>query len=89
MGDEAGWRVWDEAPSGTWQNTNLPPEAEVFQIERQPTYKPHGPLWGIEFLLARAPKPSKRAKRARMTVMDSWLQVAGTRKDYEQANAEK
>ena len=31
MGEEAGWRVWDEAPSGTWQKTNLPPQAEVFR----------------------------------------------------------
>ena len=45
MGEEAGWRVWDEAPSGTWQKTILPPKGEVFRKEHQPTYHPHRPLF--------------------------------------------
>ena len=83
MGKEAGWRVWDEAPSGTWQKTSLPPEGEVFRTNYHlPTYHPHGPSRGIAFLLAPAPKPSERApKRARMIVMDSRLQEEGPGKD--------
>ena len=82
--------VWDEAPYGTWQKTFLPPEGEVFRTDCQPTYHPHGPSWGIELLLAPAPNASKRAlKRARMSVMDSWLQAAGPRKDCEHANDEE
>ena len=89
MGEEAGWRVWDEGYSGTWQKTILPLEGEVFR-HCQPTYHPHGPLWAIEFLLAPAPKPSERApKLAGMTLMDSSLQAAGAPKDCEQADAEK
>ena len=66
MGEEAGWRVWDEARSSRWQRTILPPEGEVFRTNYQPTYHPHGPLRGIEFLLALAPKPLERApKRVR------------------------
>ena len=90
MGEEIEWRVWDEAPSGTRQKTILPPEGEVFRTNCQPIYHPHGPLRGIDFLLARAPKPSERApKRAGITVMVSWLHAAGPRKDCEQADAEK
>ena len=90
MGEKAGWMVWDEAPSGHWQKTIVLPEGEVFGTSCLPTYHPHGPLWGIEFLLAPAPKPSEwPPKRARMSVMDSWLQAAGPRKDCEQADAEK
>ena len=90
MGEEAGLRVWDEAPSGTWQKTILPPEGEVFRTNCLPTYHPHGPLWGIEFLVVPAPKRLENApKWARITVMDSWLQAAGAPKDCEQADAEK
>ena len=90
MGEEAGWRVWDEAPYGTWQKTILPPKGGVFRTDCQPSYHPHGPLWGIEFLLAHAPKPSERVpKCARMTVIDSWLQAAGPRKDHDHADAKK
>ena len=40
------------------------------------TYHPHGPLWGIEFSLAPAPKPNQSApKRANLSVMNSWLQA--------------
>ena len=35
-----------------------PPDGEVFRTDQQPTYHAHGVLWGIEFLLAPAPKPS-------------------------------
>ena len=88
MGEETGWRFWDEAPSGTWQKTILPPDGELFGTDCQPTYHLHGPLWDIEFLMA--PKRSKRApKRARMSVMDFLLQAAGPRKDCEQADAQK
>ena len=56
----------------------LPPEGEVFRTDLQPIFHPHGPLWGIEFSLAPAPKPNQSApKRAKLSVMDSWLQAKG------------
>ena len=80
LGETQGWRVWDQAPSGVWEKvvTPPPPEGEVFRTDPQPTYHPHGPLWGIEFSLAPAPKPYQSApKRAKLSVMDSRLQTKG------------
>ena len=62
-----GWRVWDQAPSGTWEKvvTPPPPDSEVFRTDQQHTYRAHGVLWGIEFLLAPAPKPSSEGSPKR------------------------
>ena len=55
-----------------------PPMGEVFRIDLQPTYHPHRPLWGTEFSLAPVPKPNQSApKRAKLLVMDLWLQAKG------------
>ena len=55
------------------------PLRQVFRTDQQPTYHAHGVLWGIEFLLARAPKPSSEgaAKRQRLTILGAWLQAKG------------
>ena len=52
LGETQGWRLWDQAPSGVWEKVVTPLEGEVFRTDLQPTYHPHGPLWGIEFSLA-------------------------------------
>ena len=56
-----------------------PPDGEVFRTDQQPTYHAHGVLWGIEFLLAPAPKPSSEGapKRQRLTILGAWLQAKG------------
>ena len=78
MGETQGWRVWDQAPSGVWEKVVTPTEGEVFRTAVQPTYHPHGPLWGIEYSLAPAPKPNQSTpKRAKMSVIDSRLQAKG------------
>ena len=79
-GETEGWRVWDQAPSWLSEKLVTPPplEGEVFGTKLQPTYHPHGPLWGIEFSLAPAPKPNQSApKRAKLSVMESCLQAKG------------
>ena len=45
----------------------------------EPTYHAHGVLWGIEFLLAPAPKPSSEGapKRKRLTILGARLQAKG------------
>ena len=79
FGEKDGWRVWDQAPSGTWEKVVTPPDGEVFRTDQQPTYHAHGVLWGIEFLLAPAPKPSSEGapKRQRLTILGAWLQAKG------------
>ena len=54
-----------------------PPRGEVFRTDQQSTYHAHGVLWGIEFLLAPAPKPSSEGapKRQRLTILGAWLQA--------------
>ena len=68
-------------PLGGLGKTGDPPppmEGEVLRIDLQPTYYPHGPLWGKEFSLAPAPKPNRSApKRAKLSVMNSWLEAKG------------
>ena len=56
-----------------------PPDGEVFRTDQQSTYHAHGVLWGIEFLLAPAPKPSSEGapKRQRLTILGAWLQAKG------------
>ena len=73
------WRVWDQAPSGTWEKVVTPLDGEVFRTDQQPTYHVHGVLWGIEFLLAPAPKSSSEGapKRQRLTILGAWLQAKG------------
>ena len=78
--EKDGWRVWDQAPSGTWEKVvTPPPDGEVFRTDQRPTYNAHRVLWGIEFLLASAPKPSSEgaAKRQRRTILGAWLQAKG------------
>ena len=79
FGEKDGWRVWDQAPSGTWEKVVTPADGEVFWTDQQPTYHAHGVLWGIEFLLAPAPKPSSEgtAKWQKHTILGAWLQVKG------------
>ena len=79
FGEKDGWRVWDQAPSGTWEKVGTPPDGAVFRTDQQPTYHAHGVLWGIEFLLAPAPKPSSEGapKRQRLTILGAWLQAKG------------
>ena len=75
-----GWRVCDQAPSVVWEKmvTPPPPEGEVFRTHLQPTYHPHGALWGIEFSSDPALKPNRSApKQVKLSVMDSWLQAKG------------
>ena len=31
IGEKDGWRVWDKAPSGTWEKVVTPPDGEVFR----------------------------------------------------------
>ena len=74
--------MWDQAPSGTWEKLLTPPpppDGEVFKTYQQPTYHAHGVLWGIEFFLASAPKPSSEGapKRQRLTFLDACLQAKG------------
>ena len=56
-----------------------PPDGEVLRTDQQPTYHAHGVLWGIELLLAPAPKPSSGGapKRQRLTILGAWLQAKG------------
>ena len=63
---------------GGWEKVVTPPRREVFRTDLQPTYHPHGPLWGIEFSLAPAPKPNQSApKRAKLSGADSRAHLEG------------
>ena len=75
MGETQGWQVWDQAPSGSWERVVTPPAGEVFRTDLQPTYHPHGPLWGIDFPLARASNPNRSAPK--LSIMGSCSQAKG------------
>ena len=56
-----------------------PPPVGFFGTDQQPTYHAHSVLWGIEFLVARAPKPFSGGaqKQQPLTISGAWLQAKG------------
>ena len=58
MGETQQLTGMGPGPLGGLGKSGDPLEGEVFRTYVQPAYHPHGPLWGIEFSLAPAPKPN-------------------------------
>ena len=50
-------------PLGVWEKVVILHEGEVFRSQLQSTYHSHGPLWGMDFSLAPAPKPNECAPK--------------------------